>query len=66
MALTYAVIMADPADSRLGEIVSRHKTRGAAERKLRSLSDPTAYVATRKVNGFWATREEAQFGPVSE
>lgn len=57
---TYAVIVADPNSSELGEIVSQHRSLLAAGKSLRSLSNQRwAYVAERRADGSYPHRVEA-------
>ncbi len=57
----FALIIANPNSDELGEIVSTHRTREAAERALHKLAYARwAYVAERKSDGSWPCRVEAQ------
>ena len=61
MASQYAVIVANPNSSEIGDIVSQHRSREAAERsmsKLDGLRHRWAYVATRRADGSWQHRSE--------
>jgi len=58
--MTYALIIADPSTTALGEIVSRHRTTAAAGHALRGLANPRyAYVAARRADGSYPHRIEA-------
>ena len=59
--MTYALIIADPNSSSLGEIVSRHRTAEAAERAQAKLSGADwrwSYIAKRRPDGSYPTRGE--------
>lgn len=57
--IRFAVIRADLSSDDLGEILSTHRTRGAAEKAAGTLRDARgAYVAERKADGSWPLRAE--------
>jgi len=59
--MPFALIVADPNSTALGEIVSRHRTAAAAEKamgKLSNLAARWAYVAERRADGTFPTRCE--------